>query len=592
MKKEMLKIVSTLGVAAMLVSALPQSALAAEIAEVTNDADLVQVSDTDLSGAFEDDFSEADESDVLFVGDGVLADDETSEGQIVADEQSEEGTIDEFAGEDEINGFMDPTITKAIQAEVNKALAHASNATTDLEKVLMLHDYLVLNTHPANPGENGSGAYQCLVEHKAVCSGYVAGFLQLLKAAGIEYKQVSRSTGSYYTSHTWVMVKVDGQWYHVDPTNDDSGDVLNHKWFMRSDSAMKDKGASWSANAPKASDTSYDNAFWTKTQGEIIKKGNDFYYAEVDKVNGWYGIIKKKTGKIENDVTGKTDTVIMETDDSVYESGDKIIQDTNGAIIVSDDSKAYVYKVKEEKKEPTPNISPSEEVKDVVIDGKKVIAEVVDKSTGKKRSVEIFVDDTMPDNPTPSNGFPFKDVTVKPGNWKYDSILFVYQNGYMKGVSDASFEPDKVLTRAQFAQVLYNIEAGTTKGLHVTYSHIFSDVPAGKWYSDAITWAAQSKIVNGYANGKFGVNDKITREQMVVMMMNYAKLKGRDTSQRASLSKFPDKSSVSSWAKDAFAWAVSEKIISGKAISGTTYLKPKSDATRAECATIIKNFMK
>lgn len=581
LKKKMFKTVSMLGVVAMLASVMPQVAFAQELSD-----------DSELTVFEQTNAIENNELNILSDDSAVIEEAEESDNYGAENDAA----VEESFEEDMVGGIIDQDVANAIQAEVKKALEHASTASNDLEKVLMLHDYLLLNTHPANPGENGSGPYQCLVQHKAVCSGYVAGFVQLLNAAGIEYKQVSKDTGSYYTSHTWVMVNIDGEWYHIDPTNDDSGDVLNHKWFLRSDSAMKAKGASWSVKAgstPKANDTSFDNAFWTKTQGEIIKKGGDFYYAEVDKLNGWYGIIKKHDGGITgNDVSGKGDKTILETEDSVYNAGDKIIQATNGAIIVSDDSDAYIYKVKEATQEVTPQISPSEKVEDVIVNPEtgKVSYVVVDKNTGKKRTVDVYTDPTPAEKPSSSKtkSFPFTDVTVNPGNWKYESIKYVYEHGYMSGTSDTTFGPSKVLTRGQFAQVLYNME----KSPAVSYQRIFSDVPDGKWYSKAITWAAQNKIVSGYSNGKFGLNDKITREQIAGMMMNYAKFKGMDTSKGADLSAYPDSSSVSGWAKNAVSWAVSAGVISGKKIDGVTYLAPKSDATRAECAAIIKNFMK
>lgn len=582
LKKKMLKTVSVLGVVAMLASVMPQAAFAGELSDVSDSTELSAFEQTEV----------IENNELNILSDDAAVIEEAGESDNLGTEIDE--AVEESFEEDMVGGIIDQDIANAIQAEVKKALEHASSASNDLEKVLMLHDYLLLNTHPTNPGENGSGAYQCLVQHKAVCSGYVAGFVQLLNAAGIEYKQISKDTGSYYTSHTWVMVKIDGNWYHIDPTNDDSGDVLNHKWFLKSDAAMKAKGASWSVktgNAPVASDTSFDNAFWTNTQGEIIKKGGDFYYAEVDKYNGWYGIIKKHEGSITSGaVSGEGDKPILETDDSVHEAGDKIIQATNGAIIISDDSNAYIYKVKEAQKEETPQISPSEKVKDVIVDPNsgKVSYVVVDQKTGQKRTVDVYTDPTPPENPSKSKSFQFTDVTVNPGNWKYESIKYVYEHGYMSGTSDTTFGPSKVLTRGQFAQVLYNME----KSPAVSYQRIFSDVPDGKWYSKAITWAAQNKIVSGYTNGKFGLNDKITREQIAGMMMNYAKFKGMDTSKGADLSSYPDSSSVSGWAKNAVSWAVSAGVISGKKIDGVTYLAPKSDATRAECAAIIKNFMK
>ena len=109
-------------------------------------------------------------------------------------------------------------------------------------------------------------------------------------------------------------------------------------------------------------------------------------------------------------------------------------------------------------------------------------------------------------------------------------------------------------------------------------------------YTEAILWANKNKIVTGYANGRFGPADLITREQMAVMMYRYAKTKGYDTQARAELSGYNDVSLVSAFAKEAMEWCVAEGIISGKDYG--TRLDPQANAARAECAAIIARFVK
>lgn len=88
--------------------------------------------------------------------------------------------------------------------------------------------------------------------------------------------------------------------------------------------------------------------------------------------------------------------------------------------------------------------------------------------------------------------------------------------------------------------------------------------------------------------GLFAPNMEITREQMVVMLYNYAKYKGYDVTASAGLSKFADNASVSTWAQPAMQWAVAEGYISGM---GDNQLAPQGTATRAEIASVIMRFM-
>lgn len=181
--------------------------------------------------------------------------------------------------------------------------------------------------------------------------------------------------------------------------------------------------------------------------------------------------------------------------------------------------------------------------------------------------------------PTPTPTGPFTDIA---GHWAYDAIVFCNDNGIMTG-SGGKFTPDGTLNRAMMATLLYNLEGKPG----VTYSEIFSDVPSGEWYSEAVIWAAESEIVGGVGGGAFNPNGNITREQMMTMLYNYAKNEGYDTSAAADLSGFSDSGNVSSWARDGISWCVAKGIVSG---SGGK-LNPNSTASRAECAKIMQGFV-
>lgn len=179
---------------------------------------------------------------------------------------------------------------------------------------------------------------------------------------------------------------------------------------------------------------------------------------------------------------------------------------------------------------------------------------------------------------------PFGDVS--PESWFYDSVEEVYYNGIMTGLDGTTFGPTENLARAQFAVILHRLMDVP----EVEYKAVFPDVKDGEWYTDAILWASENKIVTGYSDtGNFGPGDNINREQMAVMMYRFAKFLQEDVSQTADYSRFSDAGYVNEFAQEAMSWAVGMEIISGK--DDGTRLDPQGNASRAECATIIMRFL-
>ena len=179
---------------------------------------------------------------------------------------------------------------------------------------------------------------------------------------------------------------------------------------------------------------------------------------------------------------------------------------------------------------------------------------------------------------------PFEDV--KEDEWYYNAVYYNYVIKTMTGKDDTHFAPNESLARAQFALILYRMNDTPD----VEYKATFPDVADGIWYTDAILWAADTKVVTGYTDsGKFGPADLINREQMAVMMYRYANYKEYESDESADISGYADAGKVSAFAKDAMEWAVGNGIISGK--NEGTILDPQGNATRAECATIIMRFI-
>ncbi len=174
------------------------------------------------------------------------------------------------------------------------------------------------------------------------------------------------------------------------------------------------------------------------------------------------------------------------------------------------------------------------------------------------------------------------------GKWYIPYVQFVFNRGLMSG-TEGGFEPDTVLTREMFAQILHS-QAGKPA---VTEENPFSDVEAGKWYEKAIVWAYSNGIVSGMVDTpeekKFGVETPITREQLALMMYRYAETTGMDISITGDvIDNYADVNDVSDWATLGVKWAISHNVMSGKPGEGNTMiLDPLGEATRAECATMV-----
>ena len=104
------------------------------------------------------------------------------------------------------------------------------------------------------------------------------------------------------------------------------------------------------------------------------------------------------------------------------------------------------------------------------------------------------------------------------GTWYHEAVDYVLRNGLMNGYGNGTFGPNDNLTRAQFVQILFNREGRPV----VNYLLQYRDVADGAWYTEAIRWATSQGIICGYGNGMFGPNDNITREQLAVMLWRYA----------------------------------------------------------------------
>jgi hypothetical protein len=180
----------------------------------------------------------------------------------------------------------------------------------------------------------------------------------------------------------------------------------------------------------------------------------------------------------------------------------------------------------------------------------------------------------------------FSDVGAN--DWYTPYAECVYQNGLMTGTSTTPmlFSPNTPITLGMIVTILYCMAGNPdVSGL----PNPFTDVAGGKYYTDAVKWAAANGIVSGYGKGNYGPEDNITREQLAVILINYEKFSGKIPLDVLMDREFADWNDISGWARDAVNRLTIQGIISGK--PGNLF-DPAGEATRAEVATMLTRFIK
>lgn len=191
------------------------------------------------------------------------------------------------------------------------------------------------------------------------------------------------------------------------------------------------------------------------------------------------------------------------------------------------------------------------------------------------------VDPSGPDTPWVN---PFTDVSEN--DWFFDAVKFVNERKLFVGTTETTFAPRMAMTRGMFVTVL-----GTLAGVDETAAEAstFEDVNPNAYYAPYVAWAQKNGIVVGTSATTFEPNAEITREQMAIIMYNYAKYAGEDVSKTdpAGLAAFADGASVSGWAQTEMAWTVNMQLMVGS----DGKLSPQNHASRAEVAEIVKNYV-
>ena len=181
-------------------------------------------------------------------------------------------------------------------------------------------------------------------------------------------------------------------------------------------------------------------------------------------------------------------------------------------------------------------------------------------------------------NPIPN----FTDIN---GHWAKEHILFTVSRGLFSGTSETTFSPNTTLTRGMFVTALGRL-AGINPADYQTRK--FTDVKADAYYAPYVNWAVSKGIVSGTTSTTFAPDSNITREQMAVIMKNYADKMGYSIPKTLEAVTFADNAQISSWAKDAVKAMQQAGVLSGKE---NNRFDPQGSATRAEAATVLHRFV-
>ncbi len=178
----------------------------------------------------------------------------------------------------------------------------------------------------------------------------------------------------------------------------------------------------------------------------------------------------------------------------------------------------------------------------------------------------------------------FDDVK---NSWYAEYVDYVAAAEIFVGTGDRQFSPEKTMTRAEFVQVLANVDGINTKNKNANSN--FTDVKSGQWFAPAVEWASENKIVQGMGDGTFAPNQAITREQMCVMLVNYARYKKISFKRLESIERFKDDNKIATWAKKSVYACQIANIINGK---GGNIFDPKGVAKRSEASAVFTVFFK
>ena len=176
----------------------------------------------------------------------------------------------------------------------------------------------------------------------------------------------------------------------------------------------------------------------------------------------------------------------------------------------------------------------------------------------------------------PASAASMQFTDVLPSDWYFDAVEAVSEKGWMSGTENNRFSPDKPLTRAMLAVILWRIDGSPTVDRIAT----FTDTASNAWYTDGLSWCVEKGLFAGYPNGSFGPNDAVTLEQLAVVFSQYTNEKYAEGTNLISVKN------GCAWAEDACRWANAKGLFTDA--PGTPDLC--APASRAEIAYMLNRY--
>lgn len=278
---------------------------------------------------------------------------------------------------------------KKIKKFSNSVMKGIGKNWSDEEKVLYVHDRLAahITYYDGDETEFGRNIYDAFAKSSSVCVGYALGFQYFMDKLDIPCINVTTD------DHIWNMVEIDGQWYHVDVTWDDSVEITKntfmHQMILQSDESMarEELDHDLSKNAETADDSFFENAFWTESNTRISYLGGYWYYTNKEGLNRYS--FNSGESKLIYTISGiwhageDMDWKIPFSQTAVY--GKSVYFNSPTVIYRYDTAKNKIYKVY------APKLGKNEQIYDIYIsDGKLVYsAGTYDDNAKIKKSLRL-----------------------------------------------------------------------------------------------------------------------------------------------------------------------------------------------------------
>jgi len=506
----------------------------------------------------------------------------------------------------EVNEYFD-----RIDAKIKEISDLLSTADTDLDKALLLHDYLVYTGQydydNLLAGKVPEDSYRCagiIMNGKGVCQSYSYAFRYFMQLEGIECHIVSSDA----MNHAWNVIRLGDSYYHIDVTWDDPirdklGQV-SHSHFLLSDSAIssnrgdtKNNHHGWSPDIA-CNNTKYDDAYWMNIKSAIyFANGNSYYLADKQ--------IKKRTNK------GKETTLYsfdqwptwdgegfwFDCHSGLWLNAGKLYYNTHNElryidIATGDDKSAYTPSTK------TGFIFGSA----VIGDKAYYILKKGANDAGNVYSIPLPVltkEEMVTINREQltigvNDSFTLKAVVDNPvGNvaltWASDNtdVVTVSANGVVTGCGLGTANITATSASGAVGKCVVTVsEQGSTEipdnpvDIEVDAAKLFTDVKKSSWFKAAVNHVIANGLMNGTSKDKFEPNSPMNRAMLVTVLWRMEGCPKPDA-------KTPFTDLKQSWYKDAVAWAYSREIVNGT--TDTTF-SPTKSITREQMAAILYRY--